>query len=139
MFGVSVNSGVKPVNPCDLKKGETFYIFLRGGLDFINGLTRIEKRQVEEITTWEEHWFVPDYLGGNEDSRECRLVYSFQDEDTGKVDRVVVPKVPRDWLVFRTEKDAAQYAVDCLKAEEEELKKNLASLIDLKERFQKLL
>ena len=138
-FGVSVNSGVKPINPCDLKEGDTFYVFLESDLGYVNDNTRIEERKVESITTWTEHWEVPDYLGGDEECRECRMVYSFFDEETGLRDTVVFPKVPKTWLVFRTKKEAAQYAIEHLSAEQEILKKDLEKLEELKGKFQKFL
>lgn len=138
-FGVSANSGVKPVSPCDLKEGDTFYILLESNLGYVNDNTRIEERKVEEINVWTEHWEIPDYLGGEEDCRECRMKYSFFDEDTGLRDTVVFPKVPHNWLIFRTEKEAAQYAIDYLEAEQEMLRKDLKGLEELKEKFQRLL
>lgn len=139
MFGVSVNSGVKPISVCDLKEGDTFYIFIPGGTTGPHiDLTRIEERKVEEISTWTEHWHTPDYL---EDgfARECRLVYSFKDTETGEVERVVLPKVPSDWTIFRTEKEAARYAVDYLEAQEKKLRESLGILSILEEKFSKLL
>lgn len=138
-FGVSVNSGVKPIDPCDLKEGDTFYVLLESDLGYVNDNTRIEERKVESITTWTEHWEVPDYLGGDTECRECRIVYSFFDEETGLRDTVVFPKVPKTWLVFRTKKEAAQYAIEHLSAEQEILKKDLEKLEELKGKFQKFL